>query len=158
VNPLAALVAASAVLDNATCTEATCGVGIDLVDLVMMRDLLASGGQAFLDLAWTPAEQAETDGVAERLGARWAAKEAVMKALQAGLGEVDPLDIQVLSSPGGAPYVDLSNSASAAAEAVHAIQVHVSMSHENDWAAAVAIAVRERTSAAAPTRTETADG
>ena len=155
---MAALVAASTVLDHASCSDSTCGVGIDLVDLVMMEDLLTSGGQEFLDLVWTSAEQADTECVTERLAARWAAKEAVMKALQAGLGEVDPLDIEVLTVPGGAPRVDLQNSAKAVAASARAVEVLVSMSHENGWAAAIAIAVSAPTLVSAPTRTDASNG
>ena len=67
------------------------GIGVDLVDVGMFEELLVSGGAAFLDIGWTEGEQRDAEGSPERLAARWAAKEAVMKALGRGLGEVDPL-------------------------------------------------------------------
>lgn len=37
-----------------------CGVGLDLVDVTLMHDLIADGGQHFLDMYWTTAEQADS--------------------------------------------------------------------------------------------------
>jgi holo-[acyl-carrier protein] synthase len=118
------------------------GAGIDLVDNATFADLHAAGGQAFLDNGWTSAEQRDTGGSSEGLAARWAAKEAVMKALRCGLGELDPLDIEILTQPGGPPRVELHDSALAAAAARGVHRWHVSLSHEAGWAVAIAIAER----------------
>jgi holo-[acyl-carrier protein] synthase len=123
-------------------SAAIAGAGIDVVDMATFLDLHAAGGQPFLDNGWTTAEQRDTGRSSEGLAARWAAKEAVMKALRCGLGDLDPLDIEVLTEPDGAPRVALHRSALAAAKALGVHRWHVSLSHEAGWAAAIAIADR----------------
>lgn len=120
----------------------TAGAGIDLVDLTSFASLHETGGQAFLANGWTNAEQHDAQGSLERLAARWAAKEAVMKALRCGLGDLDPLDIEVLTEPDGAPRLVLHRNALAAAAALGVVRWHISLSHEDGWAAALAIAER----------------
>ena len=121
-------------------SESVVGIGVDLVNVGMLEELLASGSSAFLDTCWTDAEQRDAENSPERLASRWAAKEAVMKALRRGLGDVDPLDIEVTHCINGAPTVRLQRSAAEAAEQAGAGKLHVSMSHEQGWAVAFAVA------------------
>lgn len=121
---------------------ATAGAGVDLVELSAFTCLHDAGGSAFLDNGWSSGEQLDAQGSVERLAARWAAKEAVMKALRCGIGDVDPLDIEILVEPGGAPHVVLHRNALDAATALGVRQWHVSLCHEEGWAAAIAIADR----------------
>lgn len=132
----------SASIPSITSAAATAGAGIDLVDLAAFASLYRTGGQAFLENGWTDAERDDAQGSLERLGVRWAAKEAVMKALRCGLGDLDPLDIEILTEPDGAPRVVLHRNALAAATALGVARWHVSLCHEEGWAAAVAIAER----------------
>jgi holo-[acyl-carrier protein] synthase len=125
-----------------TSPTATVGAGIDLVEMTAFARHHAAGGQEFLDVGWTRAEQRDAQGSLERLAARWAAKEAVMKALRCGLGVLDPLDVEILTEPDGAPRVVLHQSARAAATALGVGRWHVSLCHEDGWAAAIAIAER----------------
>ena len=117
------------------------GVGTDLVDVDNMRDLLASGGNAFLDSVWTKTEQRDSEGSPERLAGRWAAKEAVMKAIGHGLGDVDPLDVETVRLDRGALEVRLHESAATAARLARIHRVLVSISHESKWAISFAIAI-----------------
>lgn len=116
------------------------GVGLDLVDVQLVADLIDDGGQPFLDACWTAAEQAVCQDDPERLAGRWAAKEAVMKCLGAGIGEIEPTDIEIVTLPSGAPAVVLRARAAAIARARRLAGCHVSLSHEKGWAAAVAVA------------------
>lgn len=141
--PVAVLAAVwNASLSSITSATATAGAGIDLVNLAAFASLHRTGGQAFLENGWTDTERHDAQGSLERLAARWAAKEAVMKALRCGLGDLDPLDIEVLSEPDGAPRVVLHRNALAAAAALGIARWHVSLCHEDGWAAALAIAER----------------
>lgn len=143
--PLAAVASVwSASLSSISVSEGVVGIGIDMVELVAFADLHATGGQAFLDNGWTGTEQCDAQGSVERLAARWAAKEAVMKALGRGLGDLDPLDIEIVSDADGAPGVTLRGSAvvAAAERAVDGWQV--SLCHEDGWAVAIAVAQRQR--------------
>ncbi len=116
------------------------GVGIDLVDVTLMRDLLSDGGQHFMDAYWTAAEQAVCRSDPERLAGRWAAKEAVMKCLGAGVGDVDPIDIEILTLDSGEPRVVLRERAAEIAKGLDSEEWHVSITHEGGWAAAIAVA------------------
>lgn len=121
-------------------TEQAGGVGIDLVEVEPLRQLLVSGGRAFLDAAWTAREQRDANRQAEGLAGKWAAKEAVMKALGHGIGDMDPRDVEIVTAPQGAPQVDLHRSARAVAKQHHITTWHLSVTHEGGWAAAIAIA------------------
>lgn len=116
------------------------GIGVDLVDVTMLEGFMTAGRDALLGEAWTDLEQREAEEAPERLAARWAVKEAVMKALGLGLGDVHPLDIEVVRGVNGAPAVRLRASASEAARQVGVESVHVSMSHEQGWAVGFAVA------------------
>jgi holo-[acyl-carrier protein] synthase len=134
---------------------ATVGVGIDVVETAPLESLITAGGSAFLDAAWSRFEQRDAAGAAERLAVRWAAKEAVMKALQCGLGDLGPLDIEIRTSPDGSPSVVLHGNADAAALALGVQRWHVALCHEQGWAVAIAVADRSLT---APTGTPTIEG
>jgi holo-[acyl-carrier protein] synthase len=116
------------------------GVGIDLVEVEPLRQLLAAGGRSFVDAAWTAREQRDTNRQAEALAGKWAAKEAVMKALQHGIGDLDPRDVEIVTTPIGAPRVELHRGALSIAKRHRITAWHLSVTHEGGWAAAIAIA------------------
>ena len=119
--------------------------GVNLVDIDRVRQLAASGGLAFLDKTWTATEQAYCTGSAERLAARWGAKEAVMKALGAGSPVVEHLDIEVVSTQGEAPRLRLSGDAADYATSLNLTEWSLSLSHESGLALAFVVATDERT-------------
>jgi holo-[acyl-carrier protein] synthase len=118
------------------------GIGIDLVDVDLMRTLIGDGGASFVDAYWSQAEQDATDNQIDRLAGRWAAKEAVMKSLGHGVGDVDPIDVEIAALASGAPHVVLHGGAAQLAEELRVQRCHVSITHESSWAAAIALAVR----------------
>lgn len=118
------------------------GIGLDVVDIGFFTELVNDGGQSFIDDYWTPREQADSNSEPERLAGRWAAKEAVMKCLGAGVGDVDPIDIEIATLDSGAPAVALRASAAEIAHRHHITGCLVSISHEDGWAAAIAVAQR----------------
>lgn len=136
--------AAARALDELNASSILAGVGVDLVDVGMLNELLNSGGSAFLDTGWTEAEQRDVVGIPERLAGRWAVKEAVMKALGRGLGDIDPLHIEVMTVSNGAPEVRLCDSAAAAAQQAGVETVKVSVAHEQGWAVGFAVATPPR--------------
>ena len=117
------------------------GVGIDLVDIDVLRALVDDGGPTFVDAYWTSTEQAITEGDVTRLAGRWAAKEAVMKSMSFGVGEVDPIDIEIDATASGAPQVVLHAEAADHARTLGIGACLVSITHEAAWAAAIAIAL-----------------
>ncbi|MGA8681219.1 MAG: holo-ACP synthase [Acidimicrobiales bacterium] len=118
------------------------GVGIDAVDIDRFRLLLARRPR-MAERLFSGAERAfagsRSDPVPS-LAARFAAKEAVMKALSTGLGGVDFADIEVLASPEGAPRLSVSGRASQRAGLLGVTRWHVSLSHTATLATAVVVA------------------
>ncbi|MEK8129272.1 4'-phosphopantetheinyl transferase superfamily protein [Paenibacillus filicis] len=78
-------------------------------------------------------------GLKERLAGRFAAKEAVMKALGSGLDRIELTDIEILRRPGGRPRVRLRGSALAAWAYCGLERLELSISHHRDYALAVAV-------------------
>ncbi len=122
------------------------GVGVDAVEVARIRRAVDRWGEAFLTRVYTPVELARAsgrDGPA-RLAARFAAKEAVMKALGCGWGRVRFRDIEVTRDPGGRPRARLSGAAARLAERAGVVAVHLSLSHARGYAVAVAVAEGRR--------------
>jgi len=119
------------------------GVGVDICAVQRMREVTERHGPRFLDRVFVPGEQelfAPLHNSAHRVAARFAAKEATMKALGTGRARgVTFLDIQVLSLPSGQPTIRLQGRAAEVAASLGANRVHVSLSHERDHAIAFVI-------------------
>jgi len=113
-------------------------VGIDLVQVSRIAASLAEFGEQFLAKIYTPLERDYAAGEPERLAARFAAKEAVKKALD--LDGVGWRDIEVVRGASGFLGVRLHGAARAAAEQLGNPQLALSMSHEGDYATAIVIA------------------
>lgn len=119
------------------------GVGIDLADVARIRGLLEKYGKSFLSKTFADAEAAHCmarANPAEALTARFAAKEAVAKALGTGFSAgVSPKGIAIENAPSGAPLARLDEAAQAAMEKIGGKRVLVSLTHLKDYAQAVAV-------------------
>jgi holo-[acyl-carrier protein] synthase len=115
--------------------------GVDIVEIERIRVMVQAGGSAFLDQTWTQAEQTYCADSAERLAARWGAKEAVMKALGAGFPDIEHLDIEVVSKQGDAPRLLLSGEAAQYASGLGISEWSLSLSHEMGLAVAFVVAI-----------------
>ncbi len=119
------------------------GVGTDICNVARMERMADKYGARFLDRVFTPEEQAKARrkaGTAERLAARFAAKEATMKALGTGWAcGIKFLDICVSNEFGGRPQVTLLGEAAQRACSLGVTRVHVSLSHERDQAVAFVV-------------------
>jgi len=118
-------------------------IGVDLVNVPELSAMLDASAATFRDMCWTAAEQEICQGSAERLAARWAAKEAVMKALGHGIGEIDPLDVEIVGKEGQRPCIRLRGAAERFAAALGRTDWALSMSHESDLAIAFVVARRQ---------------
>lgn len=116
-------------------------VGIDMVSISQTAAMLEASGQSYRDMCWSRAEQDYCGESSARYAVRWAAKEAAMKALGHGIGEVNPLDIEVVATEGQRPTLRLSGTASTYAEEA-GVSLALSMSHEADLATALVVATR----------------
>ena len=119
------------------------GLGLDAVEVGRFRRVLART-PALADRLFTDAERAYAARFADpapRLAARFAAKEATMKALGVGLGAFDFRDVEVVSAPSGAPALHLSGRAAALAESQGVTSFRVSLTHTDSMAEAVVAAL-----------------
>lgn len=119
------------------------GVGTDLVDVERFRRVLERRPRLAQRL-FSDAERAYAErhrNAAPRLAARFAAKEAVMKALGVGLGAFKLRDVEVVRRPSGAPEVALYGAAAALARERNAHRWWLSLSHTDITAIAIATAV-----------------
>ena len=122
------------------------GIGIDIVDIPRMAELRERHGERFRDLLFLPEEydyclsRAKPD---ECFAARFAAKEAVMKALGTGWAEgVAFTGIEVVRQEGGKPEIQLHGATAERAKALGAGKIHLSLSHS--MKAAIAQVLIER--------------
>ena len=118
---------------------ATVGVGIDIVDVPRFVVVLARRPR-IVERLFTEGEQRDARGKAERLAARFAAKEAVMKSMGVGAGSVPWKSIEVKRAPSGAPSVLLHGAAAELAELRGIAEMHISLTHTAMTAAAFVVA------------------
>lgn len=122
--------------------------GIDTVSVSAVQAALDAHGDRYLQRVYTAGEQADctgADGVlsTERLAARWAGKEAVVKALRAGAGGFAWTEAEVRRAPEGHPEVALHGSLLALASAQGMHEIAISFTHEAGLATAVVVADAE---------------
>ena len=115
--------------------------GVDIIEIDRLKQSLARHGERFLQRVYTPAEIERYRDRPQSLAARWAAKEAVAKALGTGIGEVGWKEIQVLEDDRRAPRLLLSGNAAALARALGLSEWAISLSHTNDLAIAFVVAI-----------------
>jgi len=115
------------------------GVGIDAVDVARFT-LVLGRRPGFEERVFTLLERSTCGGDPARLAARFAAKEATMKALGVGLGAFGFHDVWVERQPSGRPLLRVEGQAAelAAAAGVHCW--HVSLTHTDAVAEAVVVA------------------
>ena len=124
-------------------------VGVDLVRVQDVADSVERFGARYLDRLFTPAEQADCAGEpgvrAERLAARFAAKEAALKVLRPEGARPAWTSIEVVRRESGACDLRLSGTAAALAAAGGITALAVSLTHEHDHAAAAVVGLRAGT-------------
>jgi holo-[acyl-carrier protein] synthase len=119
------------------------GTGIDIVEVPRIGQSIERFGERFLKRIFTPAEirycQAKANYV-ERFAARFAAKEAGMKAIGTGMrGGVSWQDFEVGREPGGRPTMLLHGKAAQVAAGLGTRRAHLSVSHTEEHAVAYVI-------------------
>ena len=114
-------------------------VGVDLIEIDRIEATLARHGERFLHKVFTETELADCEGDVRRLAARWAAKEAVAKALGTGIGEASWREIEIVRGPRGQPALVLHGRAREISDAAGAGGWAISLSHARDYAVAFAV-------------------
>ncbi len=119
------------------------GIGTDLADVDRIEQSIARYGDRFVHRIFTSAEidyVSQKNNRFERYAARFAAKEAGMKALGTGWsGGVRWQDFEVANLPSGRPTLKLHGKAAEYAEALGARHIHLSLTHTVNMAMAVVI-------------------
>ena len=119
------------------------GTGVDLAEVDRIRKVIEQHGDRFLTRVFTPAERAYVDGrknLYERYAARFAAKEAAMKAMGTGWKRgVTWQDFEVVNLPSGKPTLRLSGKAAEIAAGIGVKSVSLSLSHTGSLAIAQVI-------------------
>ena len=121
-------------------------IGIDIIEVARIREVLLRTPR-FADRVFTTTERqyCDTRGVvaAQHYAARFAAKEAALKALQTGWrGGISWQDVEVSARESGAPYLIFRGEVLAVFEKFGATAVHLSISHTTEHAIAQVILER----------------
>jgi holo-[acyl-carrier protein] synthase len=119
------------------------GLGLDIIETARLERALSRHGSRFEERVYTPAEVGVCSSRADRiqaLAARFAAKEACLKALGTGWsGGLTFRQIEVRSGAGGRPEIQLADDAAARARAMGVRAIHLSITHQPGTAAAVVV-------------------
>ena len=120
------------------------GVGVDIVEVERIRQMIARHGARFIRRVFTDGEVKYCHGrkrAAEHYAARFAAKEAVLKALRIGLRRgISWRDMDVVIGDLGEPDMRLGGAAALRAEELGVNHLHVSLTHTESYGAATVIA------------------
>ena len=114
-------------------------IGVDIIEIDRIERAVTRGGGRFLKRIYTDKELELCQNKSPALAARFAAKEAVMKALGTGIKGVRWRDIETLANPDGKPIVNLYGGAQRTAKQLKLTEVEISLSHSREYAIASAI-------------------
>ena len=124
------------------------GHGVDVIECPRVLRLLEDHGDRFLERVFTNHELdycRKHKESTERLAGRFAAKEAVLKALGTGMrGRMKWTDVEIANDDLGKPEIALSGESATVAQRMGVCQVLVSISHTREHAVASAIAIEEK--------------
>lgn len=118
--------------------------GVDIIEIERVRQAIERHGDRFLQRVYTPGELACCGHRVESLAARFAAKEAVAKALGTGIWRngINWIDIEVLKDgTTGAPQLWLHGAAAAVATSTNLHTWSVSLSHDRTRTVAMVVAL-----------------
>ncbi len=119
-------------------------IGTDIIEIHRIRHLIEQYNNTFLDKIFTPDEQAYCNDANlqkyARYAARFAAKEAVAKALSTGIRGFWFTDIEIINQASGKPTVQLKGRALTIANMANILSIEISLSHCKEYAIAVAVA------------------
>ena len=121
------------------------GIGTDITECLRIARMIERHGELFIDRVYTPDEvrycQSRRQSTQHFTG-RWAAKEAVLKALGTGWRRgISWRDVEIRNEPGGRPVVALRGGLRDLVQQLGVVELLVSISHCRSHAIAYAIAL-----------------
>lgn len=121
------------------------GIGTDIIECDRIGEMLDKHGDVFIKRVFTPYEIAYCDrhkAAVQHYAGRWAAKEAILKAMGTGWSKgIRWVDIEIQTLPGGKPEVHIGGVASEICESRGIEDMLISISHTKAFATAFATAV-----------------
>jgi holo-[acyl-carrier protein] synthase len=118
-------------------------IGTDIIEISRLKGAQSRWGEHFLNRIYTELELALCQGRAESLAARFAGKEAIMKALGGqGVG-LHWKEIEILAEPGGKPIIVLHGGTLKKARALGVEKFEISLSHSRDLAIAFVVGISD---------------
>jgi len=115
--------------------------GVDLIEISRIDEVVARHGKHYLERIYTPAELEQCGKRTESLAGRFAAKEAVAKALGSGIGDVSWKEIEVLGDEQNAPVLILHGAAEQMAKGIGLTTWSVSISHSQSHSVALVVMI-----------------
>jgi holo-[acyl-carrier protein] synthase len=119
-------------------------VGIDIIEIARVQRVLERHGERFLTRVYTARERERYGRRVQELAARFAAKEATMKALGTGIRGVRWRDIEVLPNRRGKPIIVLHETAKRRAELLGLAHWSISLTHSRGDAMAIVVASKSQ--------------
>ena len=113
--------------------------GVDIIEIKRVEKVAFSYGDRFLKRIYTDGEIEYCRGRAPQLASRFAAKEAVMKALGTGIRGVGWRDVEITRKRGMAPHIKLHGRAKKRASLIGLKELAISLSHSKEFAVASVI-------------------
>ena len=113
--------------------------GVDIIEIKRVEKVAFSYGDRFLKRIYTDGEIEYCRGRAPQLASRFAAKEAVMKALGTGIRGVGWRDVEIKRKRGMAPHIKLHGRAKKRASQIGLKGLAISLSHSKEFAVASVI-------------------
>jgi holo-[acyl-carrier protein] synthase len=114
--------------------------GVDIIEVERIDRAILRHGERFFDRFYTERELIDSNGHTPALAARFAAKEAVAKALGTGIGDIGWKQIEIVNGPRREPNLRLHGAAQRLASKLGLSAWSVSLSHTHEHAVAVAFA------------------
>lgn len=115
--------------------------GVDLIEIERIEEVVSRHGKHYLEKVFTPAELEYCGKRAESLAGRFAAKEAVAKALGTGIGNISWKEIEILGDEQKAPKLTLYGRAEEKAKELGLISWSLSITHSQSHAVAFVVAI-----------------
>ena len=119
-------------------------IGVDIVEIARIERAIARRGDGFLHRIYTEPELRLCHKKPASLAARFAGKEAVIKALGARNNGISWREIEILAEPSGKPLVHLYGKARNQADSLDLDKLAISLSHSKEYAIAFVVGETKR--------------
>ncbi|MDR1485979.1 MAG: holo-ACP synthase [Planctomycetaceae bacterium] len=122
------------------------GIGTDIIECERISRMLSRHRDSFVRMVFTDLENqycSDHKNSTQHYAGRWAAKEAVLKALGTGwISGISWTDVEVANQSGGKPIINLHNGAKKIANNLGINEIQISITHCESYAVAFAIAIQ----------------